>query len=306
MTTDQDSRSRIVLSWLREDLNENAERVLLLALDEVDATPQRRSWWPARRSTQMNRFLIGATAVAAVVLGAILAFDLLAGPTVGPPGPTPALVPSATPAQTPGRTASPAPVPSGPILLPGGPLAPGTYFALPFSSPYAAFKVTFTVPRGWDGYTPGAVAPAAGPGAPDGGAVAFLLVTHLYRDPCKWNTVGPLIPTGETVDDLVRAFGEVEPSYEIGAAVDVTLDGYSGKRIDLVMPSDVDFATCDGGEYWIWEPAPYAQGPGNRWRVWILDVDGTRLVVLGHDFPGTPTAVQAQLIDIVSSILIEP
>ena len=40
MTTERDARTRIVLSWLREDAREDAERVLLSALDEVDTTPQ--------------------------------------------------------------------------------------------------------------------------------------------------------------------------------------------------------------------------------------------------------------------------
>ena len=41
MTTEGDPRTRIVMSWLREDAHEDAERVLLRALDEVDATSQR-------------------------------------------------------------------------------------------------------------------------------------------------------------------------------------------------------------------------------------------------------------------------
>ena len=56
MTTERDPRTRIVLSWLREDAHENAERVLLRALDEVDTTPQRRSWWPAWRIHWMNTY----------------------------------------------------------------------------------------------------------------------------------------------------------------------------------------------------------------------------------------------------------
>ena len=44
MTIEHDPRTRIVLSWLREDAHENPEHMLLRALDEVDATPQRRSW----------------------------------------------------------------------------------------------------------------------------------------------------------------------------------------------------------------------------------------------------------------------
>jgi hypothetical protein len=56
MTTDHDARTRTVVSWLREDAHENAERVLLAALNDIDHTQQRRSWWPARRFPAMNTF----------------------------------------------------------------------------------------------------------------------------------------------------------------------------------------------------------------------------------------------------------
>ena len=41
--------TRIVRSWLRMDEHESADRVLDVVLDSLDATPQRRPWWPARR-----------------------------------------------------------------------------------------------------------------------------------------------------------------------------------------------------------------------------------------------------------------
>ena len=84
MTTEHDRNTRIVLSWLREDTHENAERVLLLALDEVDATPQRRSWWPAWRITEMNKLALTAAAAVAVLAVALVGYNLLAqrGPGV--------------------------------------------------------------------------------------------------------------------------------------------------------------------------------------------------------------------------------
>ena len=300
MTTERDPRTRIVLSWLREDAHENAEHVLLRALDEVDTTRQRRSWWPARRSPQMNRLVIAVSAAAAVLAVAIIGFDLLSTPTVGPPqSVTPTTAPSPSPQPT--RTG-----PLPPQLLRDGPLAAGTYKALPFPSPNGAMSFTFSVPEGWEGAGPNAVIPAAGTGAPDGAALALLLVTELYRDPCKADTGGPLISGGDTIDDLVLAFDEVTPSYTVGSPVDVTLGGYSGKQFELVMPSDVEFESCERGQYWIWEPGPWAQGPGNRWKVSILDVEGTRVVILAHDYPGTPGSVQGELEDIVRSIVIEP
>ena len=79
MTTEHDPGTRIVLSWLREDAHENAERVLLLALNEVDATPQRRSRWPAWRTDRMNAFAKFIAAAAAVMVVAIVGYPFLAG-----------------------------------------------------------------------------------------------------------------------------------------------------------------------------------------------------------------------------------
>ena len=50
----------------------------------------------------------------------------------------------------------------------------------------------------------------------------------------------------------------------------------------------------------------YAQGPGNRWHLWILDVDGLRVVILAQDFATTPAQDQAEMQAIVDSIEIQP
>ena len=102
MTTESDPRTRTVLSWLREDGHENAERVLLRALDEVDMTPQRRSWWPARRPYDMNSYAKVLLATAAVVAVALVGINLLPGSQTGAGGPpSPSLTPAATPTASP-------------------------------------------------------------------------------------------------------------------------------------------------------------------------------------------------------------
>ena len=96
MTSEHDPRTRIVLSWLREDAHEDAQRFLLRALDEVETTPQRRSWWPAWRSNRMNTYAKLIAAAAAVLLVAVVGYQVLPGnagvggqPTVAPsPSPT--------------------------------------------------------------------------------------------------------------------------------------------------------------------------------------------------------------------------
>jgi hypothetical protein len=88
MTTEHDPRTRTVLSWLRDDAHENAERVLLRALDEVDTTPQRRSQWPAWRNVRMNKLAMTATA-AGLLLVAVVGSNLLPGLASLRPGATP-------------------------------------------------------------------------------------------------------------------------------------------------------------------------------------------------------------------------
>ncbi len=94
MTTEHDPRTRVVLSWLREDAYENPERMLLRALDEVDATPQRRSW-PAWRSKRMNTFTKFIAAAAAVLLVAVVGYQFL--PRSGGVGGQPTIAPSPSP-----------------------------------------------------------------------------------------------------------------------------------------------------------------------------------------------------------------
>ena len=94
MTTEHDPRTRIVLSWLREEAHENPEHLLLRALDEVDATPQRRSW-PAWRSNRMNTYAKLIVAAAAVLVVAFAGFQLL--PRGGGVGAEPTIAPSPSP-----------------------------------------------------------------------------------------------------------------------------------------------------------------------------------------------------------------
>ena len=112
----------------------------------------------------------------------------------------------------------------------------------------------------------------------------------------------PDIPVGPTVDDFANALAD-HPLLEVTTPVDVTLAGYSGKYVDLQVPSDI--SACPSS-YRPWEPGIYAQGPSHRWHLWILDVDGVRVVVTTTDYAGTSPQRQAELQAIVDSIQIEP
>jgi hypothetical protein len=115
--------ARIVRSWLRTDEHESAARVLDDVLALLDTTPQRRSWWPARRITDMNNIAKLAIAAAAVVVVAVVGINLLpAGGGVGGSGTAPSPSPTSSPTPTPHP--SPSSTPAA-VFPPAGALAGG-------------------------------------------------------------------------------------------------------------------------------------------------------------------------------------
>ena len=117
--------------------------------------------------------------------------------------------------------------------------------------------------------------------------------------------------------DLAEALS-ASNAYESSTPTDVSLDGDTGKRLDLTLPSDIDLASCDrvsgqpDGSYFVWGTADpdgsdlFAQGPGQLWQLRILDVDGTRLVIVIDAYPETPAEDLAAAEAIVNSVTIRP
>ena len=171
-----------------------------------------------------------------------------------------------------------------------------------------SIRITFTVPDGWAGIG-GTIYRAVENNSPPGGAgLLFSRGPWLYSQLCRGP--GPDIPTGTSVDDFVNALIE-HPDLDLTSPVDVTLAGYSGKYLELQAPANIAMnqdnpgpSECAG--YFVWEPGIYAQGPNHLWHIWVLDVDGVRVVVRSDTYPGTTAAVKAQLTAIVDSIQIEP
>jgi len=304
MTTERDPNTRIVLSWLREDTYENAERVLLLALDEIDTTPQRRSWWPARRTFDMNPAFKYALAAAAVVVIAVAGYSLL--PRTGPPvgasqAPTSAPTPSPSPALEPR---------SSPVPVTVRPFRPGTltnFCPAPSVDPDCvedprddSITMTYMVPEGWNP-TDGS-ASIDGNAPPDGAAFGFARGSWMWSQPCTpTDTDDPDIRVGPSVDDFVTALVD-HPLLDVTTPVDVTLAGYSGKYVDLQVPADI--SAC--ARYRPLDMHIYAQGPGQRWHLWILDVGDVRVIVETNDYAATSAARLAEMQTIIDSLVITP
>jgi hypothetical protein len=91
---------------------------------------------------------------------------------------------------------------------------------------------------------------------------------------------------------------------------DVELDGFAGTLVRMNVPTDIDFADCDGGRLQRWNnPAGnnlrYHQGPGQRDDVYVLDVDGTRVVLGVAYYPDLPQADLDEIESIVQSLRID-
>jgi hypothetical protein len=257
----------------------------------------------------MNRmiFALGGAAAVVVALGAL---GLSANqPGVGAP---PSVEPTAPP------TPSPAPAQEGSTTA-------GRYAAHPLPGPNDTLTVAFTVPEGWTLFVGEAgtggldLVPTGRPdmGPPGGMFIQFIDITTINGDPCDWSGTDDDVSVGPAVGDLVDAL-RAQTAYVVSDPVDVTIGGYSGKRVDIVHPTE-PFAgpaslapACDDGHFRLWStsahgPHPlYAQGPENRWQTNILDVDGTRLVIVTADFPGTEAADRAEMDAIIGSVAIEP
>ena len=161
--------------------------------------------------------------------------------------------------------------------------------------------VTFAVPQGWGEVLVGS---SVVKGEPLFG-VTFWTVADLYADPCQRVLVDP--PVGPTVDDLVSAWTNV-PVVGLSAATDITVDGYAGQQIEFTA-SDCEFTTFalwrDGGrDDAAAAPSFWAQGPNEHHQLWILDVDGTRVVITATSFPDISPQDRADLNEILESIRI--
>jgi hypothetical protein len=306
MSADRDV-TRIVRSWLHEDAYEDADRILNLVLDEIDTTPQRRAGWLARRFPPMNsNFVRFALVAAALVIVAVVGYQLLGDSNIGGPQPT------ASPALTPEPSAAVIPP------LPEGTLAAGTYRLRPFAS--GTMTIDATVPDGgWGGGPPNAIGgPVGESNGPNGVAVAFFNAQTINSDPCHWDKDGSGnapqagdIEVGPTVDDLAAALAG-SSVYESTTPVAATLGGYSGKRLELQLvpdPSGCDSYDGAGNQYFVFggrEGGQYAQGGANTWQITIVDVDGTRLIAVLIAYEETSAADLSAAQGILESVVITP
>jgi hypothetical protein len=176
--------------------------------------------------------------------------------------------------------------------------------------------ITFTIPSGWISRYG---IPHKDRDGPAEMAVGNWIIANVYADPCQWKGSALDPAVGPTVDDLASAL-VAQKGRAASPPTDVTLGGYPAQRIELSVPADLDPATCDEGVMRTWvgpgervdtwySEDPEARSPlrsGQLNVVYIVDVNGERLIIDTWHMPGTSAADLAELDAILASMRIEP
>jgi hypothetical protein len=130
-----------------------------------------------------------------------------------------------------------------------------------------------------------------------GGGVSGVL--FMILDDTSDACVGPTgTPTdaryGPGVDDLVTYLAD-QPKIDISENKDVTLDGYRAAYLEMDVRADPD--TCPR--------LGYLPRGDEHYQVWILDVDGVRLMIDAYSPAASSESVRAELRQAVESIHFE-
>lgn len=240
----------------------------------------------------MNRYLKIGLAAAAVVVIAVVAFNLLPG------SPAPGGEPSATATQQPSPSSAPAAA-----FPPAGPMAIGRH-----SMTLAGVPLSIEIPSaGWSsdgehGIFKGDLS------SPD--SAGFILwpesaADNTFADPCTKTSLDP--PAGPSAAELAAAVAAVPGMELVSGPSEVTVGGYPAQHVVLTVPEDIG---CAPNSFYLWEDldypvARYATELGSTYYVWIIDVDGTIVWIDGETFAASGPDAAQEVRQIVNSIQFE-
>ena len=158
------------------------------------------------------------------------------------------------------------------------------------------------------------------------GFISFNRPEAVFSDPCHWSD-GYYPGSVETFDGLVAALSAQGGWADVS---DISVDGYAGKAFQLTLPAEI--SDCDTmpnnwsphrptapsrpyPAFRIWESGGSYE-PGEVVTVWVLDIDGTVVVIhtrlfasettRGRALAGPPAAALADYAAVLDSIRIEP
>jgi hypothetical protein len=232
---------------------------------------------------------------AAAILGATSA-----SPTLAPP--------SRNPGATPYPVAFDVAVPDGVAqIIPAGP---------------TEVRLTVSLPKGWRASPATYFKPT---GAAEAGlSIGAWRIQHVNLFPCRWatpayaDTLFP--PTAQGLADALSAWWGQDPNkafYSNATIAPVaskptpaTIAGHPAWYVEVLIPSDFDLSQCDAGQLVLWETPDGSVrtglGPAEHDRLWVVDVNGERLVIDASAPLTTSPANEAEIQAVVDSIAIQP
>ncbi len=274
-------------AWLDLGPDTAPDRVGGAARLEARSTRQHPAWmaWFQRIPIMNSNNLRYGVAAVVVVIAALVGFSYFS-PNMGAPGT------DATP--TPEPTAMPTPARLGSRT----PLDPGRY-VVPGFSPELTVEVAS---EGWSSNDGWVLIGPRGNADPDGMAIRFFTASGLYENP--GSPADGVLNPGPTAEDLAKAIHD-HSAWEASRPRDITIDGRPGLLVELTIPADAKMT--DDGRFLIFgEPAGgsqvYGWAVGQTFDLYIVDVDGERVIVDAFHYPDTPEDDLAAQRTVVDSI----
>ena len=256
--------------------------------------------------------------VAAVLAAAAVVAITLVASRDGDHGRKPSDQPSPTVTVPP--TTLPSIEPRPLFSVPGQPFEPGTYYIDGVNGTPTP-RISATLDAGWwDVETSSNWIMIKG-GLPEHGGVGVMTIsnpTAVYADACH-ATDGFYPGPVATVDEFVTALMEQQGGWvDVTEPSDIAVDGYIGKAFQRTAPAVMsDCTSWDGGPqtpgtaaFVSWESSQgvhVGYGPGVIETLWVLDLDGTLVVITTELLPQPSATANAGFADaVLDSIRIDP
>jgi hypothetical protein len=184
-----------------------------------------------------------------------------------------------------------------------GPIDAGSWIVPFWGRGYRSLpRAVVEVPAGY-GSPGGWVVDRGADGDPEQyGDVSFWTVAGVVRDPCEGvATEDP----GPSVRDLAGAL-RAQPGHRTTKPRAVDVDGHPGLYLEVTLPGQEQLNGCHDSEQMLWRTDAgdgYGSGIGGSVsRLWILDVKGTRVVMVAGTTPNETPEDVADVLAIAASV----
>lgn len=233
--------------------------------------------------------------------------------------PQPALVPDpSAPSGPPSRNPAATPHPSA--VVAAVPVEPGANAFVPAGR--SPVRLTIALDGGWKRIDDATFSYATGV-ARAGITVGAWSLMHVNVFPCRWSTdvfaAPELMQTAAGQAQALASWWGQDPGMPPNSNSPIaplastprptTFAGYPAWYVEVLIPTDLDLAECDGAQLVLWHTLDgdtrISLGRGERIRLWVVDVEGAPIVVEGSTFLAGSIDYDTRLGIVLDSVVIE-